>query len=85
MFIRSSNFLLTRLFFGISPVFSRWSTYGFFALNDPFLYLPNITGLAIGIVQLVIFLCYRSTSEIDTIVEEEQLEESDYDRVLLLL
>jgi len=62
-----------------------WSTYGFFALNDPFLYLPNITGLAIGIVQLVIFLCYRSTSEIDTIVEEEQLEESDYDRVLLLL
>jgi solute carrier family 50 protein (sugar transporter) len=63
---------------------SLWSTYGLLAIHDPFIYLPNIIGLVISIVQLLLFLCYRSTSELDTMAEQEELEESDYDRVLLL-
>jgi hypothetical protein len=35
------------------------SAYGLLAIHDPFIYIPNIIGLSVGVLQLILFICFH--------------------------
>ncbi len=35
------------------------SAYGLLAIHDPFIYVPNIIGLSVGVLQLLLFICFH--------------------------
>jgi solute carrier family 50 (sugar transporter) len=51
-----------------------WAVYGFFALNDINVWLPNSLGLTFGVIQVIlkIVFCGRDNKEID--IDEEGME-----------
>jgi solute carrier family 50 protein (sugar transporter) len=42
-----------------------WIAYGVLVTNDPFVYVPNILGLAAGVVQLLLFVRYGVQQSVD--------------------
>ena len=40
-----------------------WTTYGWFAVKDVFVWGPNLTGLLLGLAQLALKIAFPSTNE----------------------
>lgn len=60
-----------------------WSVYGFFALRDMFVVIPNAIGLGLAVIQLCLIVVYSKTlvndAENETSVAYNMLADSDTD------